>query len=136
MKCFNLAAALVVAVFAATGCASSDDRPATWTYVHAAVIQPNCTTSACHSSASAAAGLNFDSREGAYAMLTGRVCDAPPQPGDPPRNHVAPFEPEASRLLYLLRGQDVSRRMPPDIALPDVEIELVERWILDGAACD
>ena len=35
-----------------------DDRPASWTYVHAAVIAPNCATSNCHSDLAATAGAD------------------------------------------------------------------------------
>ena len=123
---------LVVGLLAGCG---EDDRPATWTYVHAAIVRPNCTTSACHSNISAAAGLRFEDRETAYLSLTGQVCNGPEVPGEPPRNLVFPGDPERSKLMYLLRGEEV-RNMPPDTPLPDVDIELIERWILQGAQCD
>ena len=30
----------------------------------------------------------------------------------------------------------IAAYMPPDVPLPDVEIELIEQWILAGATCD
>ncbi len=68
-------------------------------------------------------------------MLVGLTCDAPELPGEPQRNYVRPFDPDGSRLMHLLRG-DNTLLMPPDQPLPDVEIELIERWILEGATCD
>jgi hypothetical protein len=113
----------------------TDDRPASWSYVHAAIIRPSCTTSSCHSSLATTAGLNFETRVGAYMYLTGRVCDGPELPGLPPRHLVAPGQPERSRLVYLLRGEDL-RNMPPDGPLPPADVALIERWILEGALCD
>ena len=126
--------ALVLVALAAS-CDGADDRPPSWSYLHTAVIAPSCATAGCHSKHAALAGLDLSSRTGAYTFLTGRICDEPPRPHDPPGNYVFPGSPERSQLLYLLRGDQVDR-MPPDQPLPDVEIELVERWILEGAPCD
>jgi len=115
------------------GCAEEDDRPATFAYIHQAIIKPNCTTSACHSTLSATAGLNLEKMEGAYHVLVGRACGQN-IPGQAPRNFVTPGFPETSKLMFQLRG-DQTRRMPPDVALPPVDIELIERWVLDGAPC-
>jgi hypothetical protein len=132
---------LVSAAFAATalglagGC-GTDDRPATWSYIHEAIIAPNCTTAACHNTSTATAGVKLHTSEAAYAILVGHACDGNDADGQAPRNFVDPGSPESSRLMYLLRGDDVRRRMPPDRALPAADIDLVERWILDGAPCD
>ena len=40
-----------------------------------------------------------------------------------------------SEMVALLRAEG-SRRMPPDFALPEVDIALIERWITDGANDD
>jgi hypothetical protein len=129
--------ALLVAV-ACTACDTAEDRPATWSYVHAAVLTPACTTAGCHGKLTAIAGLD---REGAYNVLVGRVCGEPGRPQDPGRNYVTPGSAAYSQLVYQLRGEDLAGRpyrdvMPPDAPLPAVEVELVERWIDDGAACD
>jgi hypothetical protein len=116
-------------------CDAADDRPASWSYLHTAVIAPACATAGCHSPAVAIAGLDLSSRTGAYNLLTGRICGVPPRPTDPPGNFVFAGSPERSKLMHLLRGDDV-RGMPPDQPLPAVEIELFERWILEGAPCD
>jgi len=126
---------LSVPIIALIACDGVEQRPASWSYIHPSIIEPSCATASCHSNPSALAGLDLSMRENAYAFLVGRTCEAPPHPGDAPGNFVFPYEPERSRLMYLLRG-DQTRVMPPDIPLPDVEIELIERWILEGAPCD
>ncbi|MEZ4404023.1 MAG: hypothetical protein R3B06_28635 [Kofleriaceae bacterium] len=125
----------LVAVGAIAACADVDDRPADWGYVHAAVIAPACATVGCHSTAAAVAGLDLSSRTGAYTFLTGRICGEPLSPGSPPRSYVAPGSPGYSQVVYQLRGEG-RNRMPPDGPLPEDEIRLVERWILEGATCE
>lgn len=126
----------LLAVCALAACATPDDRPTTWSYLHATIIAPGCATSNCHARSSSAAGIDLGSADDAYAQLVGRVCGAPDDlPGEPAGNFVIPYEPARSRLLYLLRGDQVDV-MPPDRPLPGVEIELIERWILEGASCE
>ncbi len=122
-------------VFLWSGCLDPDNQPTNWSYVYATVVQPNCTSSNCHSELAATAGLQFHTKQAAYTYLTGRVCASAGHPGEPSHNFVVPYEPDVSKLMYMLRGEE-TWRMPPDIGLPDVEIELVERWILEGAKCD
>ncbi len=116
------------------GC-DTEERPARWSYIHTAIIAPACTTAGCHSGLTAMAGLNLSDREGAYTVLTGRICGEPILSESPPRNYVEPFNADGSQLVHQLRG-DNRDVMPPDTPLPDVEIELVERWIDEGAACE
>lgn len=123
---------LVLAGSALTSCEA--DRPATWSYIHEAIIEPNCTSSACHSKISSAFGIELHDREGAYVFLTGAVCGQELE-AQAPRNFVSPGDPTGSKLLYLLRGEEV-RNMPPDVPLPDADIDLIEQWILEGASCD
>jgi hypothetical protein len=127
---------LVVCMLA--GCASEDDRPPTFTYVYTTILQPSCATIGCHNRYAQTYGFRFDTLHGTYAYLTGVVCneDEPDPPGEPAGNFVRPGDPERSKLMHLLRAEDVPRRMPPDRALPDVDIDLIERWILEGARCD
>ena len=104
-----------------SGCGGElDDRPASFAYLHAAIIAPNCTSVGCHSKFTASGGLRLETLEDAYfGLVIGNI--------------VVPGRPVASRLLYLLRGEEVPRRMPPDQALPNADIDLIERWILEGA---
>ena len=124
-----------IAALALVACDTVDDRPDTWSYIHAAIIEPSCATANCHSAISRTAGIDLSDREQSYVFVVGRLCTTSMGLPVGPGNYAFPFHPERSPLLHLLRG-DADRIMPPDTPLPDPEIELVERWILDGARCD
>jgi hypothetical protein len=102
---------------AATAC-GADTRPANWSYIHAAIITPSCATASCHSAFTAAGGLSF-----ADAAESRRLLLAKP--------YVTPGDPN-SALLFLLEGRERDR-MPPDGPLPVADIELIRRWIEEGA---
>ncbi|MDQ3341162.1 MAG: hypothetical protein M4D80_38910 [Myxococcota bacterium] len=125
---------LIVLVAVLSACVEAEERPARWSYVYGAVLQPACTTSGCHSKLSALAGVDLSDREGAYNILTGHVCGEI-APGAPPRNYVTPGSSEYSQLIEQLRGEN-RNVMPPDYPLPAVEVEMVARWIDGGAQCD
>ncbi len=120
---------------ATAGCDDVDDRPASFSFIHTTVIRSSCATANCHSDLASTAGLRFDTVEGAYLGLTGRVCESSGPPGEPASSIVYPGRPESSKLMYMLRGTEL-RRMPPDTPLPDVQIDLIEQWILEGAPCN
>ncbi|MGE0867032.1 MAG: hypothetical protein AB7P03_00615 [Kofleriaceae bacterium] len=131
----------LLAVVLLSACQTIDDVPARWGYIHGAIIQPSCTTAACHSGLTAIAGLNLADPEAAFTVLTGRICGEQPPPQAAPRNYVTPGSAEYSQLIYQLRGETADGRpvrnvMPPDTPLPELEIELIERWIDAGARCD
>jgi hypothetical protein len=94
------------------------DRPATWAYLHPAIIAPSCATSSCHSARVVTAGVALDEAGEAYDDLIERRFVVP---GDP-----------ASTLMPLLEG-DERGRMPPDAPLPAADIELIRAWIEAGA---
>jgi len=143
--------ALAAAVGSA-GCGGVDNRPADWNYISPAMFEPNCATLSCHSPAAAVSGLDFSTADRGYTSLTGLwvwvvVADggvAPP--GGVPcstvngtfvceqqlRPLVTPYDPAGSRVVNMLRARNAPR-MPPDRPLPEADIELVERWILNGA---
>jgi hypothetical protein len=109
--------ALTLALVAAcTG--DPGERPATWAYLHPAIIAPNCATSSCHSERVVTAGIALDEAEASYDALTDRRFVVP---GDP-----------TSALMSLLEG-DERQRMPPDAPLPAADIELIRIWIEQGA---
>jgi uncharacterized membrane protein YgcG len=132
----------------AAGCGLTDPRPAAWEYISPAIFEPNCATSSCHSRAAAVAGLDFSDPDRGYTSLTGLwvwIVDpngtlaegCRPMDGKVfcQRQHrplVTPFDPAQSRVVNMLRAQSAPR-MPPDRPLPEADIRLVERWILNGA---
>ena len=127
---FALSLALV-ACFA--GCGAGDNRPARWSYIAPAIIEPNCATVSCHSSVAQRAGVILDTTQTAYNTLTKRhfvvVCpDGSTDAGMACQESAA----ATSEILSLLRGQG-SQRMPPDQALPEVDIQLIQTWISNGA---
>jgi hypothetical protein len=119
----------------AVGCATPDERSASWSYLHPAIIVPSCATTGCHSKVVSIGANDLSTPTSAYTMLVGKTCDAPDLLGEPPFSFVRPFDPDGSQLVHMLHGVD-TLRMPPDVPLPDVEVELIERWILEGATCD
>ena len=61
-------------LFASLCCACTgepDERPATWSYIHAAIIAPSCATSSCHSDRVQTAGIALDDPDTAYEALPG-----------------------------------------------------------------
>jgi hypothetical protein len=145
-------AALVLAlVAAALGCGGADDRPAVWGFLSPEIFQPNCATTSCHGPAAAVSGLDFSTPERGYTSLTGLwvwlvVPDGGTIPPGVPcttidgtltceqmlRPLVTPYDPQGSTLINSLRARNLPR-MPPDRPLSEADIELVERWILNGA---
>jgi hypothetical protein len=130
---------LIVAL--AMGCDTVQDRPETWSYVHAAVIAPSCATASCHSKISSVNGFDLSSPESAYTMFTGgRSCGgADDHPGALAINEAR------ARIIGVLegrgtRGEGASQTsdllMPPDQALSTTEIQLVKDWFDAGALCD
>jgi hypothetical protein len=143
---------LALAIAAASwGCGGVDSRPALWGFISPEIFQPNCATTSCHGPAAAASGLDFSTADRGYNSLTALwVWVVVPDggavvPGVPcgrvngnwtceqmSRPLVIPFDPAQSTLIDSLRARNVAR-MPPDRPLSEADIELVERWILNGA---
>jgi hypothetical protein len=147
-----VALATGVAGLALGGCSQIDDRPAEWAYISPAIFQPNCATTSCHNPAASVSGLDFSTPENGYASLTQlwvwivalpdgggtaglpcavqsgtTVCEKQIRP------LVTPYDPANSRVVNMLRARNAPR-MPPDRPLPEADIRLVERWILNGAS--
>jgi hypothetical protein len=104
------------------GCGGADGREAKWSYIYPAIIEPSCATASCHSDIARRAGVNFGYKGEAYFQMIDR-------------HFVAPGAPLDSELLYLLDGKG-ARRMPPDYALPNVDIQIIADWIAGGAKED
>lgn len=100
-----------------------DDRPATWPYISAAILQPSCATVGCHSELTATAGIQLHSAVAGYTALVSSGV-------------VVPGRPHESRLMHLLRGETARTRMPPDSPLPTTDADLIRRWICAGAEAE
>lgn len=122
-------AAIAVAALVATACV---EDPTGWQSVYATSIAPNCTTSACHSAESKAAGLDLHTSNTAFTALTGRACDDDQSPA---LGYVNVIDPAESYLMIML-GRDGPTGMPPNRMLSRAEREHIEAWIRDGALCD
>lgn len=114
--------ALLLASALAGGCGGADDRPARWSFIAPAIVEPSCATISCHAQVTERAGVTLAPREVAYHTLVDR-------------HFVIPGHPELSEMAALLRAEG-SPRMPPDFALPEVDIALIEQWIANGANDD
>ena len=102
------------------GCGSeTDNRPARWSYISAAITEPYCATVGCHSQVAQRAGVDLSAPDIGYHSLVDR-------------HFVIPNQPDQSAVIALMHAQG-STRMPPDLPLPEVDIQLIERWISDGA---
>lgn len=132
-----LAVATVLAATMVAGCGSTDDRPATWSFVSTAILEPSCATANCHSAIAARASVDLSDRAAGYRSLVGgnyvisrlAVTDA---------NGVEMTDDQRvarSAVPQLMRAVG-NLRMPPDLPLPEVDIELFEKWIRTGATND
>jgi hypothetical protein len=116
---------LAVLLVSAAGCNDTDERPATWSYISATIIQPNCATSRCHSKGANVRGLVLDTAHGGYQSLT-------------ELGELAGDAPESTSLLYRLNGGGNTpgtevQRMPVDEPLPQADIDLIRKWLAAGA---
>jgi hypothetical protein len=114
--------ALALAAMIGGGCGvEQDDRPLDLQYIVTTILAPSCGTAACHSSRIKVAGVAFDT-----LAATREAFDSDAL--------VIEGEPEASGLYFLLVGAtEPDERMPKDAPLPDADIELIRRWIAEGA---
>lgn len=115
----------------AVGCATeTDERPASFAYITAAILRPGCATAACHSGQNQAAGLILDEADAAYRSLESRIapCDRGPGACDI-------TDPELRPAFYQIITEPPNGidRMPVDSPLPDADVELIGRWLVAGA---
>lgn len=120
-------AGLAAMLFAlAGGCGSDiDHRPPQWSFISATIIEPSCATVNCHSAITHQGGVDLSSRDIGYQTLVGQI-------GGNMTYYVYPKLPQQSSLITLLNAVG-STRMPPDNPLSQADIELITKWIGDGA---
>jgi hypothetical protein len=116
-----------------SGCGGDNDpRPRTWSYISTAILEPSCATANCHSALAQRASVDLSTRTTGYHSLVDRkfvISDAA-DPGVPADDRVA-----RSPVIHLMRAEG-NLRMPPDMPLPESDIQLIENWIRAGAAND
>jgi hypothetical protein len=112
--------------------AEVDVRPRTTEYITAAILAPNCGNAQCHSQFRQVSGIVLDTIERARPTLVGLVG-----PIGLDANGEVVGDAAGSRMINVLtRAIDP---MPYDRPLPDVDIDLIARWIdfgAPGAQCD
>lgn len=111
---------LPLAVSTVACAAETDTRPAEFAYIAKTILEPNCGTAACHSDAAAREELDFSSVEASRATF--RAKGLVTVPDDPPANQIM--------FILTTSGEE---RMPVDGPLPDADLALIERWIINGA---
>ena len=120
-----MAVALALAMIT-TACQAEDDRPATFEYIQTTILAPNCATIGCHSQYGEVANYYFDgdATEVCQDVVVGLGL-------------VSAGMPDTSFMISAIRGETgEALQMPPDRALPEADIELIQRWIAEGASCD
>jgi F420-0:gamma-glutamyl ligase-like protein len=122
----------------ALGCGIEiDNRPAQWSYIYPAIIEPSCATASCHSDFTRRAGVNLGDTDEAYYQMVARhfvaTC-AVPAGGAADPTCLARIAGD-SEVVHLMRADGASR-MPPDFALPEADIQLIEAWISNNAPPD
>lgn len=126
----SLPRSMLIAVLACGACAeSTDERPATFEYIVNAVLAPSCATALCHNSMTRREGYAFDTVEEARTSM-GKP------PGLVPVGGTLPEEVEFTTLVRVLTVEsddEFNPRMPIDSPMPDADIELIKRWIGEGA---
>jgi hypothetical protein len=129
---FGFAFPFLALVGCLAGCGGADNRPAKWSYIAPAIIEPNCATVSCHSSVAQRAGVILEPAQKAYDILTSRHFVVTCPSGADAGTTCMDMAVATSEILYLLRGQG-SQRMPPDQALPEADVHLIQTWIANGA---
>jgi hypothetical protein len=116
-------ASLMVLLVLAGCVGGTDTRPETAAYVSEAILVPSCGRAACHSGATAAHGLPFDTVDDSIASMRSGTGRRGPL--------VTPNQPSRSELVQVLTG--AGKLMPPDGKLPQADIDLITSWIQNGA---
>ena len=120
-------------------CTGADDRPATWSYVSTAILEPSCATANCHSAIAQRASVDLSTRADGYKSLVtrGYVIARSAIPVDANGVPVINDDQRVARsaVPQLMRAVG-NLRMPPDMPLPETDIQLFEKWIRAGALND
>nr|HEX4318496.1 hypothetical protein [Kofleriaceae bacterium] len=120
--------ALFVALVAAGGCGDAvDDRPATFPYVQAAILEPTCAKAQCHSSFKQEVGDDFGSIDESRVSLLQNGLVIPDLNASDPQSSFLVQTLTVGVPSILDPGTFV--RMPYDEPMPAADIKLIEKWI-------
>lgn len=101
----------------------TETQPVSFMREVAPILKDQCVS--CH---------RADKAKGGYRLHTFRALTTPGTSGERP---IVPSHPNSSHLLDLLTRTDSEDRMPQDAdSLPPSSIELIRRWIEQGAVFD
>jgi hypothetical protein len=116
---------------AASGaCGTTDDRPRTLEYITNTILAPNCASAQCHSAFKREVGDQFDTADAARNTIVLNVL-------------FDQLDPEQSTLLKAITtgspsvlepGSGTLVRMPYDSPMPDADVELIRRWLVEDGA--
>jgi hypothetical protein len=128
---------------ASAGCGGvNDPRPATWSYVSTAILEPSCATANCHSAIAVRAGVDLSTRASGYrSLVTGDPNNSASGLGhyvisSDAAPTLSPDERLARSSVPKLMRAIGNLRMPPDLPLTEPDILLFENWIRAGAKND
>ncbi len=127
---------LVIVVLLSAACDSVDDRPATLQYITPAILEPSCAKAECHSSFKMEVGDDYSSVEAARnTMIENAQVLFPDNTkfGDNSPSFLV-TELTTGNPSILDPTSTTKIRMPYDEPLPLEDIELIKRWIEDGAS--
>ncbi|HUQ01027.1 MAG TPA: hypothetical protein VM261_00970 [Kofleriaceae bacterium] len=111
-----------ILLLAVAGCGTeTDDRPATFSYIHQAIVVPSCATAACHSSQNHIADKDLQDREVAYRTFV--------QSGITDRSQSAIYQTIGGEAAPDFNPYAAAGRMPLDSPLPEADILLIGEWI-------
>ena len=121
---------LVAALLGACG-SEVDDRPATLEFITETIFAPSCAAAQCHSAFKREVGDQFDTVEATRRSIVANGLVLPADAADPASSFLV--RTLTVGVTSLLDPDEGNVRMPYDSPLPDADIELIERWIGEGA---
>jgi hypothetical protein len=104
----------------------------TFTNVQTEVFTPSCALTNCHDTSSHQSGLDLSAGQSYVQIVNVASAELPSM------MRISPDSPDNSYLFQKISSSSppAGTRMPPDVILPDNQINLVKDWILRGAPND
>jgi hypothetical protein len=123
---------LLIALCASACGSATDDRPATLDYITETILIPTCASAECHSSFTREVNDRFDTVSATRISIVANVLIPLPQSMIDPKTSLFIQALTVGAPSILSPGSG-NVRMPYDAPLPDADVELMERWISEGA---